>query len=329
MTAVSAPRHPWCRDFCAYLDRAARIPALARLRPADGPGTLVLLPAFTWLPPAITVGRKTRNPDGPDYTLPVRLTYDVGEAVILRPGETAEIRVRARGMGHDLAGTVAVTSAAGLPADETTVSYSGSGLPAAVGAGTAVSLPRAVAQAREDASLARWEAAMVFLQPSVERETDRAISVLRSSSAGSGSVAGAVRDAVIDKIVFGIAPARGGEDDAPADPPLLRLVDRCCEPDAFLRADPARIVALTVRRDARDAAQSVTGDTRLGVRLRGLADQLGPGVTPSGLAEAANRRSLSAMTITEGRARLALGYVMPSEVSLPPSVTGIHEAGRS
>lgn len=324
--AETAPRHPWCDEFCGYLARAARgraLAAVAKARPGNRPGSLVLLPVFAWLPPAISAGRKTRNPAGPAFTLPVRLTYDTGEALILRAGQSKTVGVRARGMGHDIEGAVTVSSVPGLAPGAAAVELGGDGLPSRIEAGVTASVSRAARQAADDASLARWEAAMSFLLPYAEQAADRAISVLRSS-AGSGCVPARVRDAVIDKLAYGITrgadePGRGGQ------PPLLRLVDRCCEPDAFGRADPARIVSLAIRRDARDAAQSVTGDTRLGPKLRGLAGEIGPGVTAHGLADEANQRRLSAAKVTEGKARIALGYVLPSEVALPPSVTGALE----
>lgn len=325
-----SPRHPWCDQFCAYLERAARsraLDAIAAARPANSPGTLILLPVFAWLPPAIPVGRKTRNAGGPDFTLPVRLEYPgTGEALVLRPGQARTVTVRARGMGHDFAGAVTVASAPGQPSSTSTASLSDLGLPDRVDAGVTVSVRRAVAGAAEDAALARWEAVMGFLLPWAEREADAAVSLLRSSAGtGFGPVPERVRDAVIDKLAYGIT--RAGDAGRPAGSPLLRLVDRCCEPGAFRRADPARLVAVAIRRDAMDAAQSVTGDTRMGPRLRDLAGEIGPQVTPPVLASEANERRLYARTVTERRARIALDYRLPSEEELPPEVTGCRDDG--
>lgn len=315
--SAEAPRHPWCDAFCQYLDRAIRLDALREsvVDAPDEPGALVLLPSFAWLEPRISVGRKTRNPDGTDFTLPVRLTYDESPVRTLKPNGSISVPYRVHGMGYDMVAVLTVSTHIGGSA-EPVIKCDSAGVPRSMIVPTSTNVRREASRAFRDAQHARWTLATEFLRPYLEHEADRALSALRSSSFHSGPVPEAVRDAVIDAIAFGISTKKQ------SDPPLLRLIDRCCDPEAFLRADPNKVVSRSLRRDTMNAARSVTGDTRLGMKLRGLAEELGPNVTPRALAREANRRGLSSAKITEEKARIALDYVMPVNVALPRRITG-------
>lgn len=301
-------RHPWVDQFCAHLDAAIAEPTLRSLGAfsSETEGCLVLLPSFVWMSPLIDVGRKDRGPGETKYLLPVRVTYSCGPVLAMEPGETEIITFAAKGMGHDLTSTVIVQANTRTAMLE--IVHGPTGLPVTIVAGTTVNLHRSVHRALSAANEGRWQAAQMLHQQA-ELGMHQAASYLKHSVSATQPGIG------LDPHIFGRAMSELliGSDSEDRSP-ILRLVDSCTRPEAFVRVDPLRYTSKAISRDAVQVLSRIVGDPRFGPKLRALLTDMPTDTSPAYLAAEYNARHPNRRPISVDGARAAMELELPLEL---------------
>lgn len=263
---MNGTRHEWIDELCARLERILLGRLADDLLQGDLPeaGALVVTPVWRWLPPRIDMGRKTRRGDGATMLMPVRMSWQPSAvAVITAPTAAAWSMV---GLGHSGAGTVNVE-----PVPHRVPVVTGDVFPTA-GTLQVQTVPRrALAAQLEDLAAdgrqARWDALM-----SLEHYVNRAVHSAVVSV--SWDVNGTAHDqepawvldetakqAVADRMLLGTeeSPGRVGA-----------LLERCLQPNAFVKVDPLRYVVKDLHRSAEAEVRKTIGDPHIGRKIRAV-----------------------------------------------------------
>lgn len=248
---LSAMRH--ARDAHSLLDGPHPV----------GPGSVHLLPCFTWQRPRDGVlGRK----DTRGTLHPVAITWDEGTAIVVPPGQTRTCSWSATGLGIELSGRTYLGGAAittdRLEEDE----VPHTSLSRELGADQVRRELDLVSQAGRPAMFA----ALAVLEPFVRDQVHQAsLAVGRDvtgSETGGHATDSLERETVVTHIVYGRENSNGR---------LWRAVERCIDPRTTQSVDLVRYLASQIRRDAKDGVRSAIGDPSIGPRIRRLARSMG------------------------------------------------------
>jgi len=263
-------RHEWIDTFCGHLHDILCGEAAARLLETSGgaTGTVVVLPTWAWVVPAIDIGRKALRQDGRAMLMPVRLTWDGGPVRILRPGAVTVADWSMVGMGHSACGRMdlnetLVRARAVLTEDTAPVTEpSPSSVRLARGRDVSHALQSLVGASKR----ARWEATMV-LESYVERAVAGAVRVVSADILHGLAHAQAAPDVldetglaqVRDQMLLGTSEREGA---------VALLLKRCLAPVAFVRVDPLKYVTTDLRRAAELYVRQAVGDPPIGRKVR-------------------------------------------------------------
>ncbi|MCZ4326737.1 hypothetical protein [Brachybacterium paraconglomeratum] len=235
-----------------------------------------VLPLWAWGPSRRSVGRKDIDRANPSERLdmPIRLQWDVpvvGRLEELPPG-----------------GPTFVTSSSGyeesarvpLSASRPVSMVTGIDGARSVEWGQPLPIPVINAESfagrtllhtlQDQARTAYWsllshveDSAQHFLEPAV-----RSVTISTTNDPSAPPVLDEQqRSDLVAEFTFG---REGAEDSAG-----MRLIERCLDVRAFTRVDPQMMMAMSIRRDIRNAALSRLGDPRVGMRIREVANDLG------------------------------------------------------
>lgn len=284
-------RHEWIDTFCTRLHHTLVGQAAARLLEGNTPtnGTVVVLPSWAWLVPAIDIGRKAHRQDGRRMLMPVRLLWDGGPVQVLQPGQRTVADWSMFGMGHSACGrmdldetllrTRAVLGDDGEPDDEPSLS--------AVQIARGRTVGHALSRLVDAGKTARWDAVM-SLESYVEQAVTGAVRIVSADILSGLAHAQAAPD-VLDET--GQEQVRnqmllGTEDRAGA---VSRLIERCMAPVAFVKVDPLKYVTTDLRRAAELYVRQAVGDPPIGRKIRRVWREL-PDATLEELISTYNER---------------------------------------
>ncbi|WP_156250840.1 hypothetical protein [Pseudactinotalea terrae] len=263
-------RHEWIDTFCGRLHDILIGEAAARVLEArtGATGTVLVLPTWAWVVPAIDIGRKALRRDGRAMLMPVRLTWDGGPVRILRPGTVTVADWSMIGMGHSACGRMdldetlvrarAVQAQDAAPVEEPSLS--------SVRLAPGRDVTHALHALIEAGKHARWEATMA-LEAYVERAVTGAVRVVSADILHGLPHAQAAPDVldetgleqVRDRMLLGTSEREGA---------VALLLRRCLAPVAFVRVDPLKYITTDLRRAAELYVRQAVGDPPIGRKVR-------------------------------------------------------------
>lgn len=271
-----AQRDSWIEQWCARIDKIV-IARAARYAMATSLPTLsvvVELPSFVWKVPAINVGRKgVDRATGQSLELPIRVTWE-GGAVHTVTSHSAQYTWQASGMGYELSGVVTVSLDRGV-VQTSGDSEESLSLASQVRSILAPSTFAVLEELGGQENSQRW-ALMTMIEPMVQRSVKSASFALgaelnhmthHAHGMDPNALDELAREALCDTMMYG----ESGDNASYA----ARLIERCIEPQAYVKVDPLRKVATDIKRSAGDSVRQSIGDPRIGTRFRNLARSLG------------------------------------------------------
>lgn len=263
-------RHPWLDTTASQIEDIIHGRSVAGFVHRAAPGALpasgvAALPSWVWVSPTANVGRKDQDDGGKHrLLLPARIQWRNGEDVItMAPGDRVEMSWRVRGLGIDQSGSTIVCGVAASGRQE----LPDQSLPPAK---MEISAGRDPGELQHRSHLSRW-ALLTSLESWVERALRRANAAVAIEIHGPDHPWAGVLDRVaIESLRDRMMLGDGDEG------PVARLIERCLHPDTFIRVDPARYIALTLRRDAEAAVRREIGDPPIGRKVRAIYRDLSP-----------------------------------------------------
>ncbi|GEL47779.1 hypothetical protein CHO01_28950 [Cellulomonas hominis] len=251
MSETSA-RHEWIDAWCGHLENLLQQPSSTT--PQTG-RRLVALPAWLWLAPAISIGRKAVRADGRTMLMPVRVTWPDAAHLVALPAGTHHLPWSATGLGHAVTGvlTVQVT-------EHGVHSIKGCADLAPTDHGPDTQAARAALLQRADTS--RWQARM-SLERYVEQAVDAAVATVTRDVLGLRSVHSVLdatsTETVRDAMLLGTGQTPGAVD---------RIIERSLAPAAFVRVDPLHYLTVDLRRAAEAYVRRAISDPPIGRKIR-------------------------------------------------------------
>lgn len=265
----SDAHHPTLDRLCSQLHailvgrHADRLLADEHLLPERA--ALFVCPTWTWAPPIARVGRKANRPSGGTYLMPVRLDWSETPIRLVGPSQTDCVRWQARGLGYSDEG---VSSIVGTPALRVVDQDSLQLAPVF----TRDELTDQLHALSDEGKTGFWDF-LGFLEPHLTQNLHRAHAAVRFEIGGGRDTVGPLLDdtklqTLATRMLYG---------DEESDRPHCaeRLLDRCLNPNTFIRVDPLRYISLSLRRDAEDVIRAELGDPHIGRKVRALARQIG------------------------------------------------------
>lgn len=261
--------HPIMIKVAPGLHRIALGRAAEAQLNADKPvtsGAVVALPSWAWVAATTNVGERKKA-----TLLPARIQWDVPQVIVTTVPMTARWRIDS--LGHTASGVMRIRPLDGP--SRTVPTNPASALPAAVGA-TQLSKARVTNLLRElvdDGTTGRWSV-LTILEPEVQREVEQARHSLGFELNPNAEPPVPLFDKVehaevVSQLLFGDY----GSDDQTSH--ILRLIDRCLQPDVFANVDPLRYITTTIHRDAFAISRQRVGDPKMGPNIRRLASEQG------------------------------------------------------
>jgi hypothetical protein len=228
----------------------------------DTTTTIVRLPLWSELRPEINVGVKLVKNE--DLVLPARIEWSITPVVLLAPGQTVDASWRITNMGHNLSGSVIVSSSglsSHIPGQLDTVSLEAFG-------------PRDLRRKLDGLITLGASAKWLILQSfetytrSKLDEANRILAQELSEHYGQ-SIPGVLDDIALDELLTHML---FGEGDTSI---VSRMVDKALQPDAFKTFDPARYFTLNLKSRALGEVRRTVGDPHIGPKIRRLQKQVG------------------------------------------------------
>ena len=229
--------------------------------------TVVPLPLWVELPPKIDVGLKSAKNE--DLVLPARIEWSLPPVVLLRDGESVSADWRVTNMGHNLSGTVQVTSAGiseSVPGELST---------SPVHAFSGRDLRRKLDALVKAGQTARWlilEGFETYTRSKLE-EASRIVAQ-ELSVHNEQSIPGVLDDIAIDGLLTHMLFGSADGSSTQRSSIVSRMVDKALAPDAFRTYDPARYFTLNLKSRALDEVRRTVGDPHIGPKIRRLQQQV-------------------------------------------------------
>jgi hypothetical protein len=262
---VTETRHEWIDDLCTRLELILLGRAADQLLSAPLPerAAVVVAPVWTWLPPRINMGRKTRRTDGATMLMPVRMTWQPSPLILVT--EPVDASWSMVGLGHSGAGQVRLIPNPGA------IDVTGEDFPTDGELGvpplTATGIRTRLTSLSDAGRKARWDALM-SLEWYVERAVHRAVATVSWDIGGSG--AGGTPTWVLDETASQTVRDQMllGTEQSPGR--VHHLIERCLEPSAFTKVDPLRYVVIDLHRSAEQEVRKYIGDPHIGRKIRAV-----------------------------------------------------------
>lgn len=235
--------------------------------------SLVVLPAWSWQHPSISVGRKSQVSGG-RVMMPVRISWTSGSVVVVPAGSSHLFSYNLCGLGNTGSGTTTIGNANAAASVLRTVDcIDGQRLPSSFEArvGTRSSVLHQLRKLAEEGKNEKWML--------LERMNDWSFSLFGKAA---GAVAHEIRgeadrngnltdphllEQLRQKFIL------GEQDDE--DSAAFRLIDRCLLGDTFAKVDPIKYVTMSIRENAERAIRVAIDDPRTGRKVRTLSRELG------------------------------------------------------
>lgn len=327
--ADAVSRHPNLDILCERLQAVMHGRAAQELlnSPESIPDSagIAVLPAWTWLRPLISVGRKDKAfGTGQGLLMPVRNDW-AAPMVLLVSNESIPVTYRARGMGHTIAGqskvvlragAAPVARAAGVPS-MTSMIFAG---PAPKS-----QILRSLGELVAAGDKARWEV-LQGLEPKLRKELYKAHAhISHEISETTGAFQPMLDEIGIEEVhdylMFGDSKKPGS---------VFRLIELCLAPDCFLRVDPLMYMSKHLRRDAEAQIRRRIGDPHIGPKIREIARRLPDGNRDLARIITEYRKVYPNDRLSINRAEAAM-TVSPDAMAritvLSPETMGIHREG--
>ncbi len=322
--AGQSRRHPTlavlCEDLHHMITGRVAQDLLADHLPGGRTGIFVA-PSWAWLHPRIRVGRKARDLRGGTLLLPVRLTFDPAPIHLIPAGGSETARWVLGGMGHYGTGTVLLscgqrpsgtlpTGIHGRCPDLGTAGDPSTGAgPAAAGSLDEIQMLTSRGAVKtelerlvERAARSRWNL-LQYLEPHATRSLHSAHASVSREIAGDSTHAVPLLDetklqTLKDHMVL-------GDDDHPGT--VAPLLDRCLKPETFLKVDPLRYLAVSMRRDAEAVIRKAIGDPHIGRKVRAVARETGLRDLDTIIAAYRERHPSDFLSVDRAEAALSVG----------------------
>lgn len=269
-------RHPILDIMCERLQAVMHGRAAQKLLDTpeaipDAAG-IAVLPAWTWLRPLISVGRKDKAfGTGQGLLMPVRNDWST-EMVLLVSGPSIPLTYRARGMGHLLAGQSKAVLRPGAAVPGRGVDPLSLTSPVFAGSASRARIMRELQALVTAGDTARWEV-LQGLEPKLRKELYKAHAhISHEISETTGAFQPMLDEIGIEEVhdylMFGDEKKPGS---------AFRLIELCLTPDCFLRVDPLMYMSKHLRRDAEAQIRRRIGDPHIGPKIREIARRLPDG----------------------------------------------------
>ncbi|WP_159604631.1 hypothetical protein [Agromyces humi] len=221
----------------------------------DGETTIVRLPTWSMLKPAIDVGLKAVK--NKNLVLPARIQWSCPPLVFLDRDATTQVSWRITNMGHRLSGQI-----------ELTRDGQSEEIPGQVGGSVDVAfskrdLGRRIQKLATDGDVARWQVVQSFEEYTRSKIAEASKQLAREFSEYHGRSIPAVLDeqrvdALLTHMLFG-----------KGDSSIVgRMVEQALDPVAFDKFDPGRYFSLNLKRSALGEVRRVIGDPHIGSKVR-------------------------------------------------------------
>lgn len=275
-TEEAYDRHPNLDTLCGRLQavmhgRAAE-ELLARREEIPARAGVAALPAWTWLRPLISVGRKDKAfGTGENLLMPVRNDWDT-PLVLLVSEESIPLSYRSRGMGHAAAGQSRVVVRTGAKPVAMVDEVPSLASMVFVGTAPRTMVIRTLEQIATAGKEAMWEI-IQGIEPKLRKELFKAHAYVSHEIAEtSGAFQPMLDEISIDEIQDFMMY---GDDKKPGS--VFRLIELCLAPECFLRVDPLKYMSKHLRRDAETQIRRKIGDPHIGPKIREIARNLPDG----------------------------------------------------
>lgn len=245
--------------------------------------SLLVLPAWSWVEPDRSLGRKQRT----GTLFPVRVHWDGPTVRLTEPGATVQLHwcIDGLGVADDGSCVIEPDLDRGLRLLDGTLPPNIDAAPVGVGGpGNAVSdLHRVIA----DGDHAHWEM-MQLLERATSVALERAHfglvadysqQVFGDPAAASGPL---LHPETLETLRFQMVYGSGDEDPA-KDPPMTRVLRDMHAPGTFTNVEPQRWLRVRIGKLARDWVARAAGDPNEGPRIRRAARELGGDPDPEQL----------------------------------------------
>lgn len=274
ISTVDSENHPDIDVLCGWLQsimlaRDARVILDAGDLPANG--SVVVLPMWTWMHSAISVGRKDHASDGGRLLLPVRLSWSTPSVVVIADGNSVDANYTLLGMGHSGAGETTISSSVDAPVSRT--GLDGNLLPSVheVRPTFQRMLVRELNKLVEDGEAAKWAMTMWL-----DKWTQHAVFVAHTALCfdvfGKANYAKLLDDCTLSAIADDIMFSSAADNEIEAKPSAFaRMLERCLNPSTFIKVDPLKYILTTIRENADRAVRSRADDPHIGPKIREVA----------------------------------------------------------
>lgn len=278
IASVDSDNHPDIEVVCGYIQSiiVAR-GAQSLLDSGNLPvsGSVVVLPVWTWMHSAISVGRKDRASDGGRLLMPVRLSWSHPSVLVVAENTVVHANYTLLGMGHSGAGATTVSSS--MTGSSRHALMDGQLLPS-------VHSVRPMSERRmlhelnklvEEGNIAQWEMTMWL-----DKWTQHIVSVAHAAICFDvfetpveykHLLDKTTLSAIADVIMFGAVDVPGEKD--AKESAFARMLERCLSPNTFIKVDPLRYILCTLRENADRAVRARIGDPFIGPKIRKVARQ--------------------------------------------------------
>ena len=262
-------------------------------------GSIVVAPNWAWLAPKIDVGRKGRTASGDTVAMPIRLSWEDGNVILVADGATPSRGVRIVGLGHDTTVETGVLTiedtlenyAFGLTSssvgtNEDTLSddvLNNEDTPAKSAANRGSVLPPTLVIFTSKRTL---EASLRGLVNKGDRSHWNLINALepfalRKLTQMNGIVAAELGEhrehatpTVLDEIAIDdlLAELLYGDGKTSV---IIRMLERSTDPLRFQKVDPMHYFAVFIRARAEEFIRARIGDPKIGPKIRRVAAKIG------------------------------------------------------
>jgi hypothetical protein len=265
----SGSRHRFNARLCDQLQRIAWGRSAANLlgERSRRPQAVVTLPTWIWLTPASNVGRKAKSRDGGLLRLPLAVSWDVEPVLTVTADQPVVGHWTANGMGHSLSGKTEVCAVSTRTAPRDLGEPALDVIPDRLEVPT-LARPHVRSRLGElvaDGRMAQWDVLGDF-----EQYLDHAFA--KAHSAVSAELRPLSPRPVLDasdQEMLRTSLLLG--DVGSGDSAVLRLINRCLEPNRFTRVDPERYVVTALFSAAETAIRRKLGDPHIGRKVRRFA----------------------------------------------------------
>ncbi len=237
---------------------------------------IYVLPLWAWGPSRRSVGRKDIDRANPSERLdmPIRLHWDVpvvGRLADLPPsGPTFE--TSSSGYEESARVPLSASRSVSVVMDTDGARSVEWGQPLTILVVNAESFAgRTLLHTLQEQSRTAYWSLMSHVEDSAKHFLEPAVRSVTISATSDPSAPPVLDEQQRSDLVAEFTFGREGAEDSAG----MRLIERCLDSRAFTRVDPQMMMAMSIRRDIRNAALSRLGDPRAGMRIREVANDLG------------------------------------------------------